>query len=154
MNSKRQNFYFSLREALQWYSMYPGHYSKIRESWTCITWNTSLLRLPFCCCIRIWLKQPIICTFSVLKNEVKFRAFQLRQSVFLQICVFNFYLLGKVQMLTDLFHKLGHRSEETEASVFWAGIPSTASRSVPQSLSFIHLKNQELTSPEALHFFA
>lgn len=122
MDSKRWNFYFFLHATLQWYSLCPGHYPKIRESWTCITWNTSLPRLPFCCCIRIWLNQSITFTFNLLKNEEKFWAFPLTQSVFLQICVFNIYVPGKVQLLTDLSRKSGHRSYERETSVFWVRI--------------------------------
>lgn len=144
MDSKRWTFYFSSHATLQWYSLCPGHYPQIRERWTCTTWNTSLPRLPFCCCIRIWLKQPITYIFNLLKNEEKFWAFQLRQSVFLQICVFIVYPPGKVWLLTDLSPKLGHRSYE-ETSLFWAGIPSTAFHSVSPSLSFTHLKNWERT---------
>lgn len=144
MDSKRWTFYFSSHATLRWYSLCPGHYPQIRERWTCTTWNTSLPRLPFCCCIRIWLKQPITYIFNLLKNEEKFWAFQLRQSVFLQICVFIVYPPGKVWLLTDLSPKLGHRSYE-ETSLFWAGIPSTAFHSVSPSLSFTHLKNWERT---------
>jgi len=151
MDFKRWNFYFSLHATLQWYSLCPGHYPKVRESWICITWNTSLPRVPFCCCIRIWLKQSMTHTLNLLRKEEKFWAFQLSQSVFLQICVFNFYLPGNVQLLTDLSHKLQHRSYESEISVLSRN-SSTAFH--PVSQSHVYPSEEPRTYPKALHFFA